>query len=129
PIITHLFNGMPAFHHRDGGPVAAALAAGARGEAYVELIADGVHVAPDVVRMVFDTVHPGHIVLVSDAMAGTGLGDGDYRLGALDVTVAAGVARVGTPSGSPGAIAGSTATLAACVTWATDVAGVSASAA
>lgn len=129
PIITHLFNGMPAFHHRNGGPAAEALAAGARGEAFVELIADGVHVAPEVVRLVFDTVDPGHIVLVSDAMAATGLGDGDYRLGSLDVVVDDGVARLPGSAGAPGPIAGSTRTLMECLTWAIDVAGVPESAA
>ena len=124
PLITHLFNGMPPFHHRSGGPVAAALAAGARGEVFVELIADGVHVAPEVVRMVFDTVHPEHIVLVSDAMAATGLGDGSYRLGSLEVAVAAGTARIVTSDGSMGSIAGSTSTLAECVRWAAEVAAV-----
>ena len=118
-LVTHLFNGMPAFHHRAGGPVAAALTAAARGEAVVELIADGVHVAPDVVRMVFETVGPEAVALVSDSMAATGLGDGTYQLGSLTVEVTDGTAR--TDSGS---IAGSTSTLADCVRWAIKVAGV-----
>ncbi|MBM6405848.1 amidohydrolase family protein [Phycicoccus sp. CSK15P-2] len=119
-LVTHLFNGMPPLHHRAGGPVAAALAAAARGEAVVELIADGVHVAPEVVRMVFDTVGPDAVALVSDAMVATGLGDGAYRLGSLDVVVTDGTARVP----ATGSIAGSTATLADCVRWAVEVAGV-----
>jgi len=119
-LVTHLFNAMPPLHHRSGGPVAAALTAASRGEAVVELVADGVHVAPDVVRMVFETVGPGHVALVSDAMAATGLGDGTYRLGSLEVVVEGGTARTrGT-----GAIAGSTSTLADCVRWAVDVAGL-----
>ncbi|MFN2320336.1 MAG: N-acetylglucosamine-6-phosphate deacetylase, partial [Dermatophilaceae bacterium] len=124
PVITHLFNGMPAFHHRAGGPAAAALAAAARGEAFVEVIADGVHLAPEVVRLVFDTVGADHVVLVSDAMAATGLRDGRYTLGSVDVLVAEGVARVRGRDGEPGAIAGSTRTLADCVRWAVEVAGV-----
>ncbi len=119
-LVTHLFNGMPPLHHRSGGPVAAALTAAARGEAIVELITDGVHVAPEVVRMVFETVGPDAVALVSDSMAATGLGDGTYRLGSLGVEVADGVART-TETGS---IAGSTSTLADCVRWAVDVAGV-----
>ena len=118
-LVTHLFNGMPTFHHRAGGPVAAALTAAARGEAVVELIADGVHVAPDVVRMVFETVGPDAVALVSDSMAATGLGDGTYQLGSLTVEVTDGTARTGS-----GSIAGSTSTLADCVRWAIDVAGV-----
>jgi len=124
PIITHVFNGMPAFHHRSGGPAAAAVSAGARGEAFVEIIADGVHVSPEVVRMAFDSVDPDHIVLVSDAMAATGLGDGAYRLGSLDVQVHDGTARIRTPDGNLGSIAGGTSTLADCVRWAVEVAGI-----
>ncbi|GAA3607246.1 hypothetical protein GCM10022199_08800 [Marihabitans asiaticum] len=120
PLVTHLFNGMRPFHHRDGGAVAPALAAAGRGEAFVELIADGVHVAPEVVRMVFETVGPERVVLVSDAMSATGLGDGQYRLGSLSVTVEGGVARLS----DAGSIAGSTSTLADCVRWAVEVAGV-----
>jgi N-acetylglucosamine-6-phosphate deacetylase len=119
-LVTHLFNGMPPFHHRAGGPVSAALGAAARGEAFVELIADGVHVSPDVVRMVFETVGPDAVVLVSDAMAATGLGDGAYTIGTLDVDVTAGVARLA----GGGSIAGSTSTLADCVRWCIDVAGL-----
>ncbi|WP_280236867.1 N-acetylglucosamine-6-phosphate deacetylase [Nocardia cyriacigeorgica] len=107
---THLFNGMPPLHHRAPGPVAACLAAAGRGELVVELIADGVHLAPETVAMVFDTVGPAQIALVSDAMAAAGMSDGDYRLGPLAVRVAGGVARVVTAEGS-GAIAGGTARL------------------
>lgn len=124
PLVTHLFNGMPPFHHRAGGPVAAALASAARGECIVELIADGVHLAPDVVRMVFETVGPQHIALVSDAMAATGLGDGNYLIGTLEVDVADGVARLADGGSGKGSIAGSTSTLADCVRWAVDVAGL-----
>ncbi|GGL45115.1 N-acetylglucosamine-6-phosphate deacetylase [Phycicoccus endophyticus] len=119
-LVTHLFNGMAPMHHRAGGPVAVALTAAARGEAVVELITDGVHVSAEVVRMVFETVGPGAIALVSDAMAATGLGDGRYRLGGLEVEVTDGTART-TDTGS---IAGSTSTLADCVRWATEVAGL-----
>jgi N-acetylglucosamine-6-phosphate deacetylase len=124
PLVTHLFNGMPPFHHRAGGPVAAALSAAARGEAVVELITDGVHLAPEVVRMVFETVGPDQIALVSDAMAATGLGDGDFTIGDLEVAVTDAVARLVTPEGRAGPIAGSTSTLAGCVEWATSVVGI-----
>ncbi|MFI7530612.1 N-acetylglucosamine-6-phosphate deacetylase [Nocardia salmonicida] len=114
---THLFNGMPALHHRSPGPVAACLAAAGRGEMVVELIADGVHLAPATVAMVFDTVGAEQIALVSDAMAAAGMSDGDYRLGALDVQVHDGVARLATDDGSPGAIAGGTARLVDVLRW------------
>ncbi|MGY0497632.1 N-acetylglucosamine-6-phosphate deacetylase [Nocardia sp. FBN12] len=121
---THLFNGMPALHHRSPGPVGACLAAAGRGEMVVELIADGVHLAPATVAMVFDTVGPDQIALVSDAMAAAGMSDGDYRLGALDVQVHDGVARLATHDGSPGAIAGGTARLVDVLRWTVLEAGV-----
>jgi len=115
PTATHLFNGMRPLHHRDPGPVAASLDAASRGEAVVELVADGTHLADGTVRTVFDLVGPDAIALVTDAMAATGMADGDYRLGPMAVQVAGGVARIVTPGadGVPvaGAIAGGTAHL------------------
>lgn len=105
---THLFNGMPPMHHRAPGPAAACLAAAARGEMVLELIGDGVHLAPETVSMVVDLVGPEQVTFVSDAMAAAGMSDGAYRLGALDVTVEGGVARL---AGESGAIAGGTATV------------------
>ncbi|MFQ1004278.1 N-acetylglucosamine-6-phosphate deacetylase [Modestobacter sp. SSW1-42] len=107
---THLFNGMPPMLSRAPGPVAACLAAAARGELVVELVADGVHLAPETVAAVFDLVGPAQVALVSDAMAAAGMPDGDYRLGALSVEVTGGVARLAGGDG-PGAIAGGTARL------------------
>jgi len=111
---THLFNGMRPLHHRDPGPVAACLAAAARGELVVELVADGTHLAPATVRAVLDLVGPDGAVLVTDAMAAAGMPDGDYRLGPQAVRVAAGVARVVPDGGGApgdGAIAGGVAHL------------------
>jgi N-acetylglucosamine-6-phosphate deacetylase len=109
---THLFNGMPVLHSRAPGPVAAALAAAARGEAVVELVADGVHLAPDTVGAVFDLVGPGQIALVTDAMPAAGMAAGRYRLGRLDVEVAEGVARLaGEGPAESRSIAGGTARL------------------
>lgn len=107
PTVTHLFNAMPSLHHRSPGPVAASIRAAHSGDAVVELIADGVHLAPETVKMVFELVGAENIALVTDSMAATGLQDGQYRLGTLAVTVDRGVARVD----STGAIAGGTATL------------------
>ena len=107
PTVTHLFNGMPPLHHRDPGPVAACLAVAARGDAVVELIADGVHLAAPVVKMVFDTIGPAGIALVTDAMAAAGMPDGNYVLGPVNVRVKGGVARLV----EGGAIAGGTAHL------------------
>ena len=113
PLTTHLFNGMPPLLSRAPGPVAAAIAAAARGEAVVELIADGVHLDGGTVRMVFDAVGPDHIALVSDAMAASGLPDGAYTLGGLDVTVSGRAARL-TDNGS---LAGGLSTLVDQVRW------------
>jgi len=120
---THLFNAMPPLHHRAPGPVAACLAAAARGEMVVELVADGVHLADDTVATVFDLVGPGQIALVTDAMAAAGMPDGDYPLGSMPVAVRAGVARLRTPDG-PGAIAGGTAHMVDLVRRAVHHAGV-----
>ncbi|MEV7974322.1 amidohydrolase family protein [Cellulomonas sp. NPDC089187] len=108
---THLFNGMRPLHHRDPGPIAACLAAAARGELVVELVADGTHLDPVTVRSVFDLVGAESIMLVTDAMAAAGMADGDYRLGPMAVRVGEGVARLISEDGSSGAIAGGTAHL------------------
>lgn len=117
-LVTHLGNGMPPFHHRRGGPFAAALAGAARGDAIVEVIADGTHLDDDeVVRMIFETVPAERIALVFDAISATGLGDGEWTIGTMPVTVRAGVATItGTST-----IAGSTSTLADIVRRCIDV--------
>lgn len=101
-LLTHAFNGMRGIHHRQPGPVVAAMHAP---HVTLELIADGVHVHPDVVRLAFQGA-PGRVALITDAMAATGAPDGEYDLGSLTVEVRDGVARVaGTDT-----IAGSTLT-------------------
>lgn len=115
PTVTHLFNGMRPLVHRDPGPVPEMLSAAARGRAVVELIGDGVHLAPSLVRDVYEIVGRDGAVLVTDAMAAAGMADGDYELGGLPVTVVGGVARLR----DGGAIAGGTAHLVDVVrtTW------------
>ncbi|MEP6665398.1 MAG: amidohydrolase family protein, partial [Nocardioidaceae bacterium] len=98
-LVTHLANGMPPLHHRNPGPVAASLAAAATGQATVELIADGVHVADAFAELVFAAAAPGHVVLITDAMAAAGMGDGVYELGPKRVRVSDGVARLAGPPG------------------------------
>ncbi len=104
---THLFNAMRPVHHREPGPVPALLE---DPRVTVELIADGVHVHPALIRHVVQTAGPDRVALVTDATAAAGCGDGVFRLGGLDVDVVAGVARVRDPSGAS-VIAGSTATM------------------
>jgi N-acetylglucosamine-6-phosphate deacetylase len=82
-LVTHAFNAMPGLHHRDPGPVGAALE---RDDVVLELIADGVHVHPALIRAVFAAA-PGRVALVTDAMSATGLGDGAYTLGDIVVDV------------------------------------------
>ena len=115
PTATHLFNGMRPRHHRAPGPVPELLAAARRGECVVEMIGDGVHLAPAIVLDVFETLGRESVVLVTDAMAAAGVPDGDYVLGPAAVTVADGVARLR----DGGAIAGGTAHLIDVVrtTW------------
>ncbi|SNC61076.1 N-acetylglucosamine-6-phosphate deacetylase [Kytococcus aerolatus] len=119
---THLFNAMRPLHHREPGPVLTALQ---DDRAWVELIADGVHLAPDVLGWALRALGE-RAVLVSDAMAAAGAPDGDYRLGSLDVRVEAGVARLAPGDGDAGggAIAGSTLTLERAVRFAIEGAGV-----
>jgi N-acetylglucosamine-6-phosphate deacetylase len=105
PLVTHLFNGMEPLHHRRPGPVAASLDALTRGETHVELIADGVHLADEMVHLVF-AMDPGrHVVLVSDAMVAAGMPDGDFALGSVRVRVAEGRAWTRT---DPPSLAGGT---------------------
>lgn len=73
-VFTHLFNGMRGIHHREPGVAGAALLS----DAYVELICDGVHVHPDIVKLVYRLKGKDEIVLVTDAMHAKGLGDGRY---------------------------------------------------
>ena len=115
-ILTHAFNGMPPLLHRAPGPVGAAIAAGAT----LELINDGVHVHPEVARILFAAA-PGRVALVTDAMEAAGIGDGRYGLAGRAVTVKDGVARLD----DGGSIAGSTLTLDAAVRHAVDDVGIS----
>ncbi|MGW4351064.1 N-acetylglucosamine-6-phosphate deacetylase [Nocardia sp. NPDC004582] len=107
--ITHLFNAMPELAHRDANFLTAAMAAAGRGDVVAEVIGDGVHLADGVVRMVFDTIGPENLALITDAMAAAGQPDGRYQLGSLDVVVKDGVSRLYDPDGA-GPIAGGTAT-------------------
>ncbi|HET7664767.1 MAG TPA: N-acetylglucosamine-6-phosphate deacetylase [Mycobacterium sp.] len=103
-VATHLFNAMRPIHTREPGPVIALVE---DGRVTVEMITDGVHVAPALYRHVANSVGPERVSLITDAMAATGMADGSYDLGSVEVTVVDGVARV---AGSD-TIAGSTATM------------------
>jgi N-acetylglucosamine-6-phosphate deacetylase len=103
-VATHLYNAMPPLHHRDPGPIAALLE---DERVTVELINDGVHAHPAMVRLAYDVAGPGRTALITDAMAAAGAGDGVYGLGTMKVDVTGGVARLA----EGGSIAGSTLTM------------------
>lgn len=107
-VATHLGNAMRHLHHREPG-VAAALIQDPR--VFVELIADGTHIHPAMLRLFHNQVGTDRFVLVTDAMAAAGARDGRYMLGELEVDVVDGVARLV----EGGAIAGSTLTLDAAL--------------
>lgn len=111
-VVTHLFNAMAPIHHREPGPVPWLLT---DSRTLIELICDGVHVAPDVLRMAIRTAGVERVALVTDAMSATGQPDGRYMLGTLPVQVDQGRARIRHADGSLGAIAGSTLTMGGAV--------------
>ena len=100
--VTHLFNAMRPFEHRDPGIVGAALA---RDDVIVQIINDGVHLAPDTVGLVWQAA-AGRVALVTDATAGAGVSDGSYSLGSVEVVV-----RDGAVRGPNGVLAGSVLTM------------------
>ena len=96
--VTHLFNAMEPFLHRSPGVVGAAFDAGA----FVELICDGIHLHPAVIRASFALYGANKVCLVSDSMRSAGLADGEYELGGQPVFVKMGKATLvdGTIAGS-----------------------------
>lgn len=106
--MTHLYNAMPGITHRAPGPIIAALEEGAE----VELITDGVHIHPAVVRFTFRTFGDDHVILIADSMMACGLPDGQYSLGGQAVTVRGPRA---TLTEHPGTIAGSATCLYDCM--------------
>ena len=106
--MTHLYNAMPGITHRAPGPIIAALEEGAE----VELITDGVHIHPAMVRFTFRTFGDSHVILVADSMMACGLPDGQYSLGGQAVTVCGPRA---TLTEHPDTIAGSATCLYDCM--------------
>lgn len=109
-VATHLFNAMPSIHHREPGPIPRLLA---DDRCMIELIADGFHLHPQIIEMGVAAAGIARVALVTDAMAATGMPDGDFVLGDLQVAVRDARARLVEPDGSLGSIAGSTLTMAA----------------
>ena len=105
--VTHAFNTQSPFHHREPGVIGAVLTSN---RATAELIADGVHVHPGAMRLLLRCLGEERVVLVTDAMPGAGLADGEYELVGQKVFV-----RDGKASLTDGTIAGSVATTDVCV--------------
>ena len=105
--LTHLYNAMPAIHHRKPGTIAAAAEAEA---VSAELISDGQHVHPASVRLAFRIFGASRMVLISDSLRCCGMPDGEYELGGQQVFLKGGVARL-----ADGTIAGSATNLYECM--------------
>jgi len=100
---THTFNGMLGLHHRIPGTVGAVLA---DDRIYAQVIADGVHVHPAVVKLLVRTKGVSRTILITDAICAAGLRDGEYNLGGQTITVREGISRT-----AAGGLAGSSLTL------------------
>lgn len=96
---THLFNAMNGLHHREPGAACTLLTNPA---ARSEIIADGLHVKPAMVKLAYRAAGRDQLMAITDAMRAKGLGDGEYELGGQAVTVVNGEARLanGTLAGS-----------------------------
>lgn len=105
--VTHLFNAMPSLHHREPGVIGAAFD---NTDVKCELIVDGVHSHPAVVRASFAMFGYERIILISDSMRAAGLADGEYTLGGQKVIVKGNEARL-----EDGTIAGSVTNLMNCL--------------
>lgn len=105
---VHLYNAMPAFTHREPGVVGAV---SDNAHVNAELICDGVHIHPSVVRATFKMLGADRMILISDSMRATGMPDGQYTLGGLDVNVVGNRATLV----SNGALAGSATNLLDCM--------------
>lgn len=105
--ITHLYNAMTLLEHRNPGVVGAVLESK---DVVAELISDGIHLHPAVVRLTFSILGPGHVALISDSMEACGMPNGEYELGGQPVTVCDGRAAL-----HDGTIAGSATPLFTCM--------------
>lgn len=105
--LTHLFNAMPALHHRKPGVIGAAAEAD---QVSAEIISDGQHIHPSAVRLAFRLFGAERMVLISDALRCCGMPDGEYELGGQAVFLKGGIARL-----ADGTIAGSATNLYDCM--------------
>ena len=101
--MTHFMNAMAPLHHRSPGPVAWGLT---RDDVSCDIIADGIHLEPHILRLLLKLKGAANLLLVSDAVAAAGMGDGDYKIWGETITV-----KDGRTSNPRGAIAGSVITM------------------
>ena len=114
--MTHLFNAMPALHHREPGPIAAGAE---RNDVTAEVIADGVHIHPAMVRLAFALFGDDRMILISDSLRACGLGDGEYELGGQQFFVKGNRATIAN-----GSLAGSVSDVMACMRTAVRTMGI-----
>lgn len=117
-MITHLFNAMQSFHHRDPHIVGLLTSDKIRRDVFFGIIADGIHTHPSATRIAW-RVLPEGLILITDAMAALGLGQGRYKLGSLNVSVVDAPQRravLTNDDGTPGStLAGSIVSMPECV--------------
>ncbi len=113
---THLYNAMPPLNHRNPGVIGAVRDSDS---CHVELICDGVHIHPSVIRATFAMFGAQRMILISDSMRATGLDDGEYTLGGQPVTVKGNLATL-----HDGTIAGSATNLMDCMRFVVKHAGL-----
>jgi len=90
-LVTHLFNAMSGFNHREPGTVGAVFD---ESKVMAELICDGFHVHPAALRVAFKILGEERVIIVSDAMRAAGMPDGQYMFGGQQVDVSNGQARL-----------------------------------
>lgn len=115
--VTHLYNAMPPFLHREPGVIGAACD---KENVMVELICDGVHSHPATIRTTFKMFGAERIIMISDSMMATGMPDGTYSLGEQEVKVQGNLAKIT----ADGAIAGSVTNLFECLRFSVETVGM-----
>lgn len=107
--VTHLFNAMPSFHHRDPGVIGAAFD---NSDVRAELICDGIHVHPAAIRAAFRMFGNDRMILISDSLRACGMPDGTYPFGGQEITVCGSRAVM---ANDPNTLAGSVTDLMSCL--------------
>jgi len=101
--MTHFMNAMAPLHHRNPGPIGWGMS---RNDVSCDIIADGIHLDPFVLKLLLNIKGAGSLSLISDAIAAAGKGDGDYQIWGETISV-----KNGRTSNSHGSIAGSVITM------------------